>query len=105
MAENWNRVYPQNMGTTVLILVPQNNNFPTFTMKIHDFGHIFTGVGGVTCRVKIDPLDLGKPYTKYIWGDSPLQTEFNAPIRAVKTIIFNISQVETRNVPVTKTAK
>ena len=104
MAENWNRVYPQNMGTTVLILVPQNNNFPTFTRKIHDFGHIFTGVGGVTCRVKIDPLDLGKPYTKYIWGDSPLQTEFNAPIRAVKTIIFNISQVETRNVPVTKTA-
>ena len=60
---------------------------------------------GVTCRVKIDPLDLGKPYTKYIWGDSPLQTEFNASIRAVKTIIFNISQVETRNVPVTKTAK
>ena len=54
------------------------------------------GVWGVTCRVKIDLLDLGKPYTKYIWGDSPLQMEFNAPIRAVKTIIFNNSQVETR---------
>ena len=89
------------MGSTVLILVPQNNNFSTFTRKIHDFGHMHFGV---TCRVKIDPLDLGKPYTKYIWGYSPLQTEFNA-LRAVKTIIFNISQVETRNVPVTKTAK
>ena len=53
------------------------------------------GVGGVTCRVKIDPLDLGKPYTKYICEVSPLQMEFNEPIPAVKLINFNISQVET----------
>ena len=108
MAENWSRASPQYMGTTVLILVLQNNNFPIFTRKFHDFGNILTGVGGgggVTCRVKIDPLDHRKPYTKYIWGESPLQMEFNAPIRAVKTIIFNISQVEARNVPVTKISK
>ena len=51
--------------------------------------------GGVICRVKIDPLDLGKPHTKYIWGDFPLQMEFNELIRAVKASIFNISHVET----------
>ena len=87
MAENWSRVSPQYMGSTVLILVPQNNNLAIFPRKLHDFGHIFTGVGGgggVTCRVKIDPLDLRKPYTKNIWGDSQLQMEFNAPILAVK---------------------
>ena len=98
MSENWSTVYPQHMGTTVLILDPKNNNFPTFPRKFHDFGHIFMGVGGgggVTCRVKIDPLDLGKPYTKYIWGDSPLQMEFNEPIPAVKVINFNVSHVET----------
>ena len=100
MAENWSRVSPQYMGSTVLILVPQNNNLSTFSRKLHDFGHKFTGVGGgVTCRVKIDPLDLGKPYTKYIWRDSPLQMEFSTPIRAVKTITFSISQVDTRKVP------
>ena len=60
---------------------------------------------GVICRVKIDPLDLGKPHTKYIWGDSPLQLKFNEPICAVKTLIFNISHVETWNVPVTKSSK
>ena len=66
-------------------------------MGLLNFGHILRGLGGggVTCRVKIDPLDLGKPYTKYIWGDSPLQMEFNEPIPAVKVINFNISQVET----------
>ena len=88
MAENWRRVSPQYMGTTLLILVPQNNNLSTFPKKLHDFGHIFTGVGGVTCKVKIDPLDLGKPYTKYIWGDSSLQMEFNAPILAVQNNNF-----------------
>ena len=105
MAQNWRRVSAQYMGTTVLILVPQNKSFPTFTRKLQDFGHIFTGVGGVTCRVKIDPLDLGKPYTTYIWGDSPLQMEFNETIPAVKVINFIISHVETRNVPVTKRSK
>ena len=105
MAENWRRVSAQYMGTTVLILVPQNKSFPTFTRKLQDFGHIFTGVGGVTCRVKIGPLDLGKPYTTYIWGDSPLQMEFNETIPAVKVINFIISHVETRNVPVTKRSK
>ena len=60
------------------------------------------GGGGVTYRAKIDPLDLRKPYTKYIWEDSPLQMEFNEPIPAVKVINFNISHVETWNVPVTK---
>ena len=53
------------------------------------------GGGGVICRVKIDPLDLRKPHTKYIWGDFPLQMEFNEPIFAVKTLFFNISHVET----------
>ena len=56
---------------------------------------VFRGVGGVICRVKIDHLDRRKPYTKYIWGGSPLQMEFNEPIRAVKVINFNISHVET----------
>ena len=105
MAENWSRVSPHYMGTTVLILVLQNNNFLIFPRKLRDFGNIFTGVGGVTCRVKIDPLDLGKPYKKYIWGDSPLQMEFNEPIRTLKVINFNISHVETRNVPVTMRSK
>ena len=105
MAENWSRVFPHYMGTTVLILVPQNIIFPIFPRKLHDFGNIFTGVGGVTCRVKIDPLDLGKPYTKYIWGESPLQMELNKPIHAVKVLIFTISHVETWNVPVTKRSK
>ena len=105
MDENWSRVSLHYMGTTVLILVLQNNNFPIFPRKLRDFGNIFTGVGGVTCRVKMDPLDRRKPYIKYIRGESPLQMKFNAPIRAVKTTIFNISQVETRNVPVTKMSK
>ena len=105
MAENWSTVSPHYMGTTVLILVLQNNNFHIFPRKLRDFGNIFRGVGGVTCRVKIDPLDLKKPYTKYIWEDSPLQMEFNEPIFAVKVINFNVSHVETWNVPVTKRSK
>ena len=45
---------------------------------------IKSGGWGVTCRVKIDPLDLGKTYTKYIWGACPLQMESNAPKFAFK---------------------
>ena len=58
-------------------------------------GIYLRGLGGFTCRVKIDPLDLGKSYTKYIWGDSPLQMGFNEPIPAVKVINFTISHIET----------
>ena len=90
------------METTVLILVPQNNKFSNFQGEIAHFKHETKGLGGVTCRVKIDPLDLRKPYTQYIWGDSPLQMEFNATILEVKTNNFNISQAETVNVLVTK---
>ena len=77
----------------------------TFTSELPHYEHQIRGLGGVICRVKIDPLDLGKPHTKYIWGDSPLQMEFNEPIRAVKASIFNIWHVETWNVPVTKRSK
>ena len=105
MSEKWGRVSHNTWGLQCLYWDPKNNNFFTFPRKFHDFGHIFMGVGGVTCRVKIDPLDLGKPYTKFIWGDSPLQMEFNEPILAVKVINFNISHVETWNVQVTKSSK
>ena len=59
------------------------NNFPN---EITEFWAYFEGVGwgGVICRVKIDPLDLGKTHTKYIWGACPLQMEFNAPKFAFK---------------------
>ena len=96
------------MGTTVLILRPQKQQFSYFPKEISWFWayiHGCWGGGGVTCRVKIDPLDLGKPYTKYIWGDFPLQMEFNEPNLAVKVNNFNVSHVETWNVPVTKRAK
>ena len=86
------------MGSNATLMGAQLTIFNNFLNGITEFCAYFEGVGGgggVTCRVKIDPLDLGKPYTKYIWGDSPLQMEFNEPIPAVKVINFNISRVET----------
>ena len=85
------------MGSNATLMGAQLTIFNNFPNGITEFWAYFEGGGGggVTCRVKIDPLDLGKPYTKYIWGDSPLQMEFNEPIPAVKVINFNISHVET----------
>ena len=83
------------MASNATLMGAQLTIFNNFLNGITEFWAYFEGVGGVTCRVKIDPLDLGKPYTKYIWGDSPLQMEFNEPISAVKVINFKISQVET----------
>ena len=54
-----------------------------------------------TFRAKIDLQNFIKWGVKYIWGDLPLQMEFNEPIRGVKVKNFNISHVETWNVPVT----
>ena len=54
-----------------------------------------------TFRAKIDLQNFITWGVKYIWGDLPLQMEFNEPIRGVKVKNFNISHVETWNVPVT----
>ena len=54
-----------------------------------------------TFRAKIDLQNFINWGKKYIWGDLPLQMEFNEPIRGVKVMNFNISHVETWNVPVT----
>ena len=54
-----------------------------------------------TFRAKIDLQNFIKWGKKYIWGDLPLQMVFNEPIRGVKVRNFNISHVETWNVPVT----
>ena len=85
------------MGSNATLMGAQLTILNNFLNGITEFWEYFEGGGGggVTCRVKIDPLDLGKPYTKYIWGDSPLQMETNEPIPAVKVINFNISHVET----------
>ena len=83
------------MGSNATLMGAQLTIFNNFPNEIPEFWAYFEGGGGVTRRVKIDPLDLGKPYTKYIRGDSPLQREFNEPIPAVKVINFNISHVET----------
>ena len=58
-----------------------------------------------TFRAKIDLLNYIKRGVKCIWGDFPLQMEFNEPIRGVKVKNFNISHVETWNVPVTYWSK
>ena len=84
------------MGSDATLMGAQLTIFNNFPNDITEFWAYFEGGGGgVTRRVKIDPLYLGKPYTKYISGDSPLQIEFNEPIPAVKVINFNISHVET----------
>ena len=90
------------MGSNATLMGAQLTSFNNFPSEITEFWAYFEGGGGVTRRVKIDPLDLGKPYTKYIWADSQLQMGFNEPIPAVKVINFNISHVETWHVPVTK---
>ena len=58
-----------------------------------------------TFRAKIDLLNDIKWGVKYIWGQFPLQMEFNGPICEVKVMNFNISHVETWNVPVTYWSK
>ena len=54
-----------------------------------------------TFRAKINHLNYIKWGVIYIWGQFQLQMEFNEPISGVKVMNFNISHVETWNVPVT----
>ena len=84
------------MGSNATLMGAQLTIFNNFPNEITEFwAYSEGGGGGVACRVKIGPLELGKPNTKYILGDSPLQMEFNEPFPAVKVINFNISHVET----------
>ena len=65
------------------VRVTQIDGFDVFPCELPYYEHQIRGLGGVICRVKIDPLKPRKPYTNHIWGVSPLKMEFNAHIPAV----------------------